>query len=103
MCPSAPDPAPPALSPLAAQAPLPHQRLKSCPLEPHRRQGAVRFRPQRVHIEHTLPAFYRVSTGHRHRSSAMIVWAESPVSASVVKTNTQPARPRLAAFGGPLF
>jgi hypothetical protein len=44
-----------------------------------------------------------ISTGHRHRYRARIVWAESTVSASVVKTNTQPASKRLSAFGVPVF
>jgi hypothetical protein len=33
----------------------------------------------------------------------MSVWAESPVGASVVKTNTQPANKRLSAVGGPVL
>ena len=33
----------------------------------------------------------------------MIVWAESPAGASVVKTKTQPANKRLSALGVPLL
>ena len=49
---------------------------------------------------------YNISTCQRHRYSAMIVWAESTVGASVVNTNTQPgqqeARRARRAFFMPL-
>jgi hypothetical protein len=43
---------------LTPHAPLQHQRIEQFPMEPRLGQGAVGFRPQRVDIAHTLPAFY---------------------------------------------
>src|SRR5262249_51633258 len=49
---------PPAVPQMTPHAPLQHQRIEQFPMKPALCQRAVGFRPQRVHIQHTFPAFY---------------------------------------------
>jgi hypothetical protein len=61
----------PAVPQLTPQAPLKQQRREQLPMEPPLSQWAVRCRPPRVHIEHTLPTFARdchvpATPGSRH-------------------------------------
>jgi hypothetical protein len=58
------------------------------------------------HASTSRPRFQRfiaLSPCPRHRSSALLVWAERTAGASVVQTNTQPATKRRAADGVPFF
>ena len=94
---------PPAGPQLTPHAPLQHQRLEQFPMEPHLCQASARFRPQRVHIEHALPAFYRDFHSPATPVQSHDRLGESIVGASVVKTNTQPANQRLSAVGVPFL
>ena len=102
-CQHAPDLVAPSCPPTDAACAAPASTHRAISMEPHLCQGTVRFRPQRVHIEHALPAFYRdfhlpATPVHSHYR-----WAESIAGASVVKTNTQPANQRLSAVGVPFL